>query len=289
MVQEEWPKTVQRKKRRTKLAKKTTENDRTRKKLHERTTFRFRSSFLTNLPSLPCALSRSPSSRMSRQDAAEVGGSPALEPSKGISSPVSMANVAYGIPSTAASVSPSPFLGLAERLAGRRAASVTVNGVSIPREGAPSSDDLPSEFDPVQKKAKFETAGVVEKHPASSSPDSGVGKQAQSPTLSPIKGLGFSQVSSLGSPSPLREGIQETQGTILPLTSPSADKEEEQSSETEVESPFVFSNPVSSLALFRQVACTASHRAALGLAHQADTSVEQHDDLLSSLPEPDRI
>ena len=96
---------------------------------------------------------------MSRQDTKAVGASP--DRPKGISSiPVSTVNVPYGIPSTEAAA--SPFLGLAERLAGRRAASVTVNGVKIEREGAPSSDDLPSELGPVQKKAKVEPADVVE-------------------------------------------------------------------------------------------------------------------------------
>ena len=96
---------------------------------------------------------------MSRQhDTSEVGGAP--DRSKGRnSSPGSMENVAYEIPSTGA---PSSFLGLAERLAGCRAASVTVNGVKIEREGAPSSDDLPSELGPVQKKAKVEPADVIE-------------------------------------------------------------------------------------------------------------------------------
>ena len=92
---------------------------------------------------------------MSRQhDTTEVGGAP--DRSKGSNS----SPVAYGIPSTGGT--PSPFLFLAERLAGYRAASVTVNGVKIEREGAPSSDDLPSELGPVQKKAKVEPADVVE-------------------------------------------------------------------------------------------------------------------------------
>ena len=153
---------------------------------------------------------------MSRQhDTSEVGGAP--DRSKGRnSSPGSMVNVAYEIPSTGA---PSSFLGLAERLAGCRAASVTVNGVKIEREGAPSSDDLPSELCPVQKKAKVEPADVVEQQSVFSSPDLVGGSQVDSPTLSPIKGLGFSQLCSLGSPSPLQEGIQEAQGTIFPLTS----------------------------------------------------------------------
>ena len=104
---------------------------------------------------------------MSRQhDTSEVGGAP--DRSKGRnSSPGSMENV-YEIPSTGA---PSSFLGLAERLAGCRAASVTVNGVKIEREGAPSSDDLPSELGPVQKKAKVEPADVVEQQSVFSSPD----------------------------------------------------------------------------------------------------------------------
>ena len=227
---------------------------------------------------------------MSRQDTKAVGASP--DRPKGISSiPVSTVNVPYGIPSTEAAA--SPFLGLAERLAGRRAASVTVNGVKIEREGAPSSDDLPSELGPVQKKAKIEPADVVEQQSVFSSPDQvkvGV-SQVDSPTLSPIKGLGFSQLSSLGSPSPLREGMQAAQGTIFPLTSPSADNmtepENPELTVSEVVSPFVFPNPVISLALFRQVACIASHRAALGLPHDTETALEQHDDLRASLPVPD--
>ena len=121
---------------------------------------------------------------MSRQhDTTEVGGAP--DRSKGSNS----SPVAYGILSTGGT--PSPFLELAERLAGRRAASVTVNGVKIQREGAPSSDDLPSELGPVQKKAKIEPADVVEQQSVFSSPDQvkvGV-SQVDSPTLSPIKGL----------------------------------------------------------------------------------------------------
>ena len=46
-----------------------------------------------------------------------------------------------------------------------------MNGVKIEREGAPSSDDLPSELGPVQKKAKVEPADVVEQQSVFSSPD----------------------------------------------------------------------------------------------------------------------
>jgi hypothetical protein len=89
--------------------------------------------------------------------------------------------------------------------------------------------------------------------------------QSLSPVLSPITGIGFSQLSSIpDTPSPLR---QATMGTIDTVISSQSDYETntiiQDPDVDEVVSPFVFENPDVTLALFRHVACVEGHRASL--------------------------
>ena len=193
---------------------------------------------------------------------------------------------------------PSGFLALAERLSGRQTSCVCVNGmlVDMERVKMPLPDGPPPQT-PLTKRAKLsgQIAAQMERQqqgqqsvsqlgsvPMSDPPDL---HQSLSPVLSPITGIGFSQLSSIpDTPSPLR---QATMGTIDTVISSQSDYEtntiiqDEDPDVDEVLSPFVFENPDVTLALFRHVACVEGHRASLDLPPQIHKVLEKHDDLLA--------
>ena len=193
---------------------------------------------------------------------------------------------------------PSGFLALAERLSGRQTSSVCVNGmlVDMERVKMPLPDGPPPQT-PLTKRAKLtgQIAAQMERQqqgqqsvsqlgsvPMSDPPDL---HQSLSPVLSPITGIGFSQLSSIpDTPSPLR---QATMGTIDTVISSQSDYETntiiQDPDVDEVVSPFVFENPDVTLALFRHVACVEGHRASLNVPPQTHKALEKHDDLLAAL------
>ena len=208
-------------------------------------------------------------------------------------------NPLYGSPPGSSAV-PSGFLALAERLSGHQASSVCVNGVlvnmNMERVKMPLPDAPPPQT-PLTKRAKVcgQIAAQMERQqqgqqsvsqlgsvPMSDPPDL---HQSLSPVLSPITGIGFSQLSSIpDTPSPLR---QATMGTIDTVISSQSDYETntiiQDPDVDEVVSPFVFENPDVTLALFRHVSCVEGHRASLNLPPQIHKALEKHDDLLAAL------
>lgn len=225
-----------------------------------------------------------------------------------VSSPVNLPNPLYGSPPPnplygsppGSSAVPSGFLALAERLSGHQASSVCVNGVlvnmNMERVKMPLPDGPPPQT-PLTKRAKLsgQIAAQMDRQqqgqqsvsqlgsvPMSDPPDL---HQSLSPVLSPITGIGFSQLSSIpDTPSPLR---QATMGTIDTVISSQSDYETntiiQDPDVDEVVSPFVFENPDVTLALFRHVACVEGHRASLNLPPQTHKALEKHDDLLAAL------
>ena len=210
-------------------------------------------------------------------------------------------NPLYGSPPGSSAV-PSGFLALAERLSGHQASSVCVNGVlvnmNMERVKMPLTDAPPPQT-PLTKRAKVcgQIAAQMERQqqgqqsvsqlgsvPMSDPPDR---LQSSSPVLSPITGIGFSQLSSIpGTPSPLRNAAlrQGTMGTRDTVISSQSDIiQDEDPDVDEVVSPFVFENPDVTLALFRHVSCVEGHRASLNLPPQIHKALEKHDDLLAVL------
>ena len=194
----------------------------------------------------------------------------------------------------------SGFLALAERLSGRQASSVCVNGmlVDMERVKMPLPDGPPPQT-PLTKRAKLsgQIAAQMDRQqqgqqsvsqlgsvPMSDPPDR---LQSSSPVLSPITGIGVSQLSSIpDTPSPLRQGTMDTRDTVISSQSDYETNtiiQDEDPDVDEVLSPFVFENPDVTLALFRHVSCVEGHRASLNLPPQIHKALEKHDDLLAAL------
>ena len=137
----------------------------------------------------------------------------------------------YGSPPASSPVAPVPscFLGLAERLSGHEASSVRVNGmlVRMERVKIPLQDGPPPQT-PLTKRAKLsghfavqmdrqeqgqQSVSQLGSFPMSDAPDV---LPSLSPVLSPITGIGFSQLSSIpDSPSPLRQATMGTIDTVI--------------------------------------------------------------------------
>jgi hypothetical protein len=105
-----------------------------------------------------------------------------------------------------------------------------------------------------------------------------------SPVLSPITGIGFSQLSSIpDTASPLRQTTMGTSDTVMSSQSDYETTIIQDPDVDELVSPFVFENPDVTLALFRHVACVEGHRPYLNLPPQIHKALEKNDDLLVAL------
>ena len=136
----------------------------------------------------------------------------------------------YGSPPPRSARS-SGVLGLAEHLSGRKASSVSVDGVLVDmdRVDLPISDGPPPQT-PLTKKAKVSGGGLADMGQQAVSQLGSVPTsdplcfRSLSPVFSPITGIGWSHLSSIpDTPSPLRKTIQ---GTTDPLISPQSDHEQ---------------------------------------------------------------
>jgi hypothetical protein len=194
----------------------------------------------------------------------------------------------------------SGVLDLASQLSGRKASSVRVDGALVDMDiGDLPFPDGPPPQTPLTKKAKASGGGLA----GGGLADMGQQALGSVPTsdplclrslslvLSPITGIGLSQVSSMpDTPSPLRQTLQGTSDVLIssqPDYEQNTDfygQDQEHDNVAEVVSPFVFKNPEVSLAPFKSISSVESHRASLNLPPQIRQSLETNDDLLASLP-----